>query len=118
MLAAQRCEKEIGKRIASVPAKDVQADGIWYFVGSKQKALQAGDDPNFGDAYTLVAIERSTKLVLNLALGKPDRLTTNVCVCIEGLRRATSPQPFQLTADGFPTCFVSLLSGYNSNRIS
>ena len=32
--------------------------------------MQPGDDPNFGDAYCFVAIERHTNLVLNFALGK------------------------------------------------
>jgi IS1 family transposase len=52
------------------------------------------------DAYTFVAIERHTKLVLNFALGKRDQATTNAF--IEGLRLATAPRPFQLTANGFP----------------
>lgn len=50
-------------------------------------------------SYTFVAIERNTKLVLNFALGKRDRLTTSVF--IEGLRRATAPQDFQVTTAGF-----------------
>jgi IS1 family transposase len=48
-----------------------------------------------------VAIERHSKLVLNFALGKRDQQTTNAF--IGGLRLATSPRPFQVTADGFPT---------------
>ena len=39
------------------------------------------------DAYTFVAIERHTKLVLNIAMGKRDQATTDVF--IEGLRQAT-----------------------------
>lgn len=58
------------------------------------------DDPNFGDSYTFVAIERHAKLVLNFALGKRDQKTCNAFV--EGLRLATAPQPFQITTDGFP----------------
>jgi IS1 family transposase len=59
------------------------------------------DDPNFGDAYTFVAIERHSKLVLNFALGKRDQATTDIF--IEGLRHATAAKPYQLTADGFGT---------------
>ena len=65
----------------------------------KEKALEPGDDPMFGDAYTFVAIERHTKLVLNFALGKRNQATTGAF--IEGLRAATSSQEFQITTDGF-----------------
>lgn len=83
------------------PVRDVQLDEIWGFCFKKQKAVQPDDDPNFGDAYTFVAIERHSKLVLNFALGKRDQATTDIF--IEGLRHATAPKPYQLTADGFGT---------------
>jgi hypothetical protein len=100
VLAGERCEKLLGEKIRNVPVQDVQLDEIQGFCFKKQKALRPGDDPNFGDAYTFVAIERHTKLVLNFALGKRDQQTTNAFV--EGLRLATAPKPYQLTADGFP----------------
>src|ERR1017187_7161685 len=70
--------------------------------GLRREETEAGapdDDPNLGDAYTLVAIERHCKLVLNFALGKRDQATTDVF--IEGLRAATAPEHFQITTDGF-----------------
>src|SRR5258708_15495582 len=100
VLAGERCEKLLGNKIRNVSVQDVQLDEIWGFCFKKQKQLRPGDDPNFGDAYTFVAIERHTKLVLNFALGKRDQQTTNAFV--EGLRLATAPKPYQLTADGFP----------------
>src|SRR5580658_2825639 len=98
--AGEKCEKLMGRTLVNVPVKDVQCDEIWGFVGKKQKALRAGDDPSLGDAYCFVAIERHSKLVLNFALGKRNQETTNAFV--EGLRQATSPRPYQLSADGFP----------------
>jgi IS1 family transposase len=44
-------------------------------------------------------IERSTKLILNFALGRRSKATTDVF--IEGFRHATSSQNFQITTDGF-----------------
>jgi transposase-like protein/IS1 family transposase len=99
VLAGERCEKLLGDKIRNIQAKDVELDEIWGFCFKKQKALRAGDDPNFGDAYTFVAIERNTKLVLNFALGKRDQRTTNAF--IEGLRLATATKSYQVTADGF-----------------
>jgi IS1 family transposase len=89
----------MGEKIRNVRVRDVQADEIWSFIGKKEKAMKPGDDPNMGDAYTFVAIERTTKLVLNFALGKRDLSVTNIF--IEGLRIATAPQTFQITTDGF-----------------
>ena len=40
------------------------------YLQKKEKQCGPDDDPNFGDAYTFVAIERHSKLVLNFALGK------------------------------------------------
>ncbi len=51
------------------------------------------------DAYMrFVAIERHSKLVLSIAMGKRDQATTDVFV--EGLRHATRGE-FQVTTDGF-----------------
>ena len=97
--AGEKCEKLMGRLIVNVPVKDVECDEIWSFIGKKQKALEADDDPNYGDAYCFVAIERNTKLVLNFALGKRNQATTDIF--IEGLRHATSQKKFQITTDGF-----------------
>src|SRR5688572_28365796 len=69
------------------------------YIGKKQKRVRPDDDQNLGDAYTFVAIERHSKLVLNIAMGKRDQATTDVF--IEGLRQATASTPYQITTDGF-----------------
>lgn len=51
-----------------------------------------------GDAYTFVTMERHSKLVLNIAMGKRDQATTDVF--IEWLRHANRGE-FQITTDGF-----------------
>jgi hypothetical protein len=38
-------------------------------------ALPGPEAQNLGDCYTFVAIERNSKLVLNIAMGKRDQLT-------------------------------------------
>src|ERR1700689_4484964 len=94
-LAGEKCEKLMGRLIVNVPVKDVEADEIWGFIAKKEKSVTADDDPNYGDAYCFVAMERNTKLVLNFALGKRNQATTEIF--IEGLRHATSRQNFQIT---------------------
>ena len=54
--------------IRHVPARRVQVDEIWSFVGCKQKnvtATIAANNPKAGDAWTFVAIDAQTKLVLS-----------------------------------------------------
>ncbi|MGH9437940.1 MAG: IS1/IS1595 family N-terminal zinc-binding domain-containing protein [Terriglobia bacterium] len=98
VLAGEKCERIMAQKIRNVKVRDVECDEVWSYVGKKQKRVRPEDDPNLGDAYCFVAIERHSKLVLNIALGKRDQATTDVF--IEGLRHATSGE-FQITTDGF-----------------
>lgn len=98
VLAGEKCERIMAEKIVSVKVRDVECDEVWAFIRKKQKRVRPEDDPNFGDCYTFVAIERHTKLVLNIAMGKRDQATTDVF--IEGVRHATSGE-FQITTDGF-----------------
>jgi IS1 family transposase len=114
VLAGERCEKLMGRMIVNVLVKDVECDEIWGFVQKKEKRVRPDDDPNFGDAYCFVAIERNTKLVLNFALGKRSKATTDIF--IEGLRHATSHQNFQITTDGFAP-YVKAISDTLADRV-
>jgi IS1 family transposase len=99
LLAGKKCERLLDRRIRGVKVKDVQADEIWGFVWCKQKTKNAkGYGDGCGDAYTFVAIERHTKLVLAWHLGQ--RTTEDTEVFIEKLERATAGR-FQLTTDGW-----------------
>jgi IS1 family transposase/transposase-like protein len=99
VLAGEKCEKIMADKIRNVEVRDVECDELWSFIGKKQKRVRPEDDQNLGDAYTFVAIERHTKLVLNIAMGKRDQHTTNAFV--EGIRHATASGQFQITTDGF-----------------
>jgi transposase-like protein/IS1 family transposase len=97
--AGEKCERIMADKVRNVQVRDVECDELWAFIGKKQKRVRPEDDPNLGDAYTFVAIERHSKLILNFALGKRDQRTTDSFV--EGLRQATARTPFQITTDGF-----------------
>jgi len=98
VLAGEKCERIMAQKVRNVAVRDVEADEVWSFIGKKQKRVRPDDDQNLGDCYTFVAIERHSKLVLNISMGKRDQATTNVF--IEGVRHATRGQ-FQFTTDGF-----------------
>jgi IS1 family transposase len=89
----------MAEKIRNVQVRDVEADEVWSLIGMKEKRVRPEDDQNLGDCYTFVAIERHSKLVLNIAMGKRDQATTDVF--IEGLRHATVHSRFQITTDGF-----------------
>ena len=79
--------------------RDVECDEVWSFIGKKQKRVRPDDNQLLGDCYVFVGIERHSKLVLNIAMGRRDQCTTDAFV--EGLRHATARMPFQITTDGF-----------------
>jgi transposase-like protein/IS1 family transposase len=100
VLAGEKCEKLLGRLLVNVPVKDVECDEIWGFIQKKEghKRPEKARDETIGDAYTFVAMERHSKLVLNFALGRRNQAATDIF--IEGLRSATAPNRFQVT-DGF-----------------
>lgn len=116
-IVGEKCERIMAAKVRNVQVRDVECDEVWSYIGCKQKRVRAGDDPSRGDCYVFVAIERHSKLVLNIAMGKRDQTTTNVFV--EGLRQATSADPYQVTTDGFapyrtaiPTTLHDRMTGY------
>jgi len=114
VLAGEKCERLMGEKIRNVPVKDIQCDELWSFIRKKQKRCKPSDDPNFGDCYCFVGIERTSKLILNFAVGKRDQATTDIF--IEGLRLATSGK-FQITTDGFAP-YRSAISNTLEDRAS
>jgi IS1 family transposase len=100
VLAGEKCERIMAEKVRNVQVRDVECDELWSYVAKKQKRVRPEDDQNLGDCYVFVGIERHTKLVLNIAMGKRDQSTTNVFV--EGIRHATTTSTkFQITTDGF-----------------
>jgi IS1 family transposase/transposase-like protein len=99
VLAGQKCERIMAEKVRNVEVRDVECDEVWSYVGKKQKRIRPEDSQMLGDCYVWVGIERHSKLVLNITMGKRDQSTCDVFV--EGLRHATARTPFQITTDGF-----------------
>jgi transposase-like protein/IS1 family transposase len=109
VLVGEKCERLLNDKIRGLSVSDVQADEMWGFVGMKEKTKKRkqvmsrifhvlSPDESLGDAYTFVAIERNTKLVLAWHLGR--RTSGDTERFTEKLYEATSGN-FQLTTDGF-----------------
>lgn len=101
VLAGERCERLLANAIQNLPVLDVEADEMWGYVGMKEKAKgrERKDVAELGDAYTYVAIERNSKLILAWHIGKRNRQDT--LTFITKLRRATTGK-FQFSTDGWP----------------
>lgn len=99
--AGKKCERLLDNRIRNVPVSDVQCDEIWGYCRKKEqhKWMFEAKHKDIGDAYTFVAFERHSKLVLTWHLGRRDKPST--IVFVEKLRKATSENRFQVTTDGF-----------------
>lgn len=99
-VAGERCERLMNERIHGLRVKEVQCDEMWGFIRMKEKtkAAKRSDDPRLGDAYTFVAIERHSKLVLAWHLGR--RTERDTVAFTEKLAAATEGN-FQVTTDGF-----------------
>jgi hypothetical protein len=71
------------------------------FVQKKEthKWAHEADDYSIGDAYTFVALERHSKLVLAWHLGRRTKIST--FQFLYKLRNATTDHDYQLTSDGF-----------------
>ncbi len=97
VVAGERCERLMEERISNLEVDDVQADELWAYVGCKEKRRPVGRE-DLGDAYTFVAMERRTKLILAWHLGK--RCEVDTRIFINKLADATTGR-FQITTDGF-----------------
>jgi transposase-like protein/IS1 family transposase len=94
------CELMLSDTVKAVPVKDVQADELWTFVHCKQGTRERHKiaNPDAGDAYCYIGMERHTKLVLAWHLGRRNRWDAHDFV--EKLDRATAGN-FQISTDGF-----------------
>ncbi len=94
----ENCDRFLESAVVNVPVKLVQLDQIWDFVGCKNRTKELrGRTDDCGDAWTWLAIDADSKLILSHAVGQRDEST-----CLRFLQRlngATLGQ-FQVTSDG------------------
>jgi IS1 family transposase len=68
------CAEYLNKSLVKLPCKRIQVDEIWSFVGAKQKNVtpEMTAKGACGDAWTFVAIDADTKLVISWMIGARD----------------------------------------------
>jgi len=77
MFAGSKRQDVIDSQIRTIDPKYVQIDEPWTFVYTKEEHLHSGDPAEWGDAYTWVAIDSETKLIISHLAGKRDAESAN-----------------------------------------
>jgi IS1 family transposase len=114
--AGENCERLLNRKLQNVPVRDLQLDEIWSFVFKKEqhKWPEEANIQAIGDAYTFIALERHSKLVVAWHLGK--RTTKSTREFVAKVKMATADKRYQVTTDGFGP-YVPALSDALYERI-
>lgn len=103
VLAGEKCERLLDEKIRKVKVNDLQLDEIWAYVGMKEKTKKrkGKDEMTLGDAYTFVAFERDSKLILAWHLGRRTEhdtllFTEKIFQAVDGTQGR-----IQVSTDGF-----------------
>jgi IS1 family transposase len=93
-----KCDALLNRLVRNVEVKNVQADELWCYVAKKEatKAKQKDTNPETGDAYTWLAMERGSKLILTHHVGR--RTSEDANIFMARVAAATSGE-FQITTD-------------------
>ena len=91
--------------VRDLPCSLIQVDEIWSYVQKKQARVMPNDGADVGDAYTFVALDASSRLVLAYHVGKRDQESTDVFIADVRARLVVMPQ---MTSDGFAPYITSI----------
>src|SRR5205085_4683115 len=96
-------ERLMENKLRKVKVADIQLDEIWAYVGMKEKTKKrkGKDETTLGDAYTFVAFERDSKLILAWHLGRRTErdtllFTEKIFTAVDGTQGR-----IQVSTDGF-----------------
>lgn len=108
--AGAACARVLDEKIRDVECESVQADELWSFVYCKN-VNNKSRDPEHGDAYTFLGIDRNSKLILSHLVGKRDRGCASEFA--EDLRVRIKGRT-QLTTDQFQGYLNAVLDAFGS----
>jgi IS1 family transposase len=100
-VAGRKCATLLSGLVRGVPVKDVQCDVLWSHVEMKEKTKKRKEitDPKIGDAYTFLAVERDSKLLLAYHVGH--RSAEDGSRFAAKLAAAVGAGRFQVSTDGW-----------------
>ena len=65
VLAGRKCQAVLDARVHNIRPKFVQLDELWTFVHTKEGHLSEDDPAEWGDAYTWIALDAESKLIIS-----------------------------------------------------
>lgn len=89
----------------------LELDEVWSFVGKKEGHLREEDPPEFGDAYTFIALDATAKIIPSYLVGK--RTMEATLAFIRDLRARVMGKP-QVTTDGFKPYLEAMEAAFGS----
>jgi IS1 family transposase len=108
--AGEKARQFLHRQLRDLHVKHIQVDECWTFIGKKERRLTAEDrmNPELGDQYLFMAMDRDSKLICTYAIGKRDGYTTERFID-DLARRMVLPQYTHdpgmrptISTDGFP----------------
>jgi IS1 family transposase/lambda repressor-like predicted transcriptional regulator len=113
--SGKKCEALLNDRMRGLHCEAVEMDEIWSYVYKKQRVLKPEDriqHPEYGDTYTFVALDPTTKAVVSYLVGKRDHEHTHRFVADLSQRIDGT---VQLSTDGFPA-YMKAVQRHFGNR--
>lgn len=98
LTVGDKCRRVFDKHVRNIRPRFGQADELWSFVHTKERQLSSDDPAEWGDAYTWIALDSETKLVLSYHVGK--RNAESAFILARDLSERVTGR-FQITTDGF-----------------
>jgi len=99
LTVGEQCERFLKVRMKGVQARELEIDETWAFVAAKQKTCEhLHHGPDKGDAYSFIAMERGTKLIVCHMVAKRDDSST--AEFIRELSQTVTGE-FQISTDGW-----------------
>ena len=91
----------------------IEVDEIWSYVGKKQARVDPlKDGPDVGEAYTFVALDKSSRLAISFYVGKRDQVSTDIFITDLRARLVVMPA---MTSDGFSPYISAILANFGSS---
>jgi IS1 family transposase len=109
------CSEYLDKALVNLSCKRVQCDEIWTFVAAKQRNVTEKlreTNPHAGDAWTWVAMDADSKLVISWRVGGRDFLTVDKFIYDLKGRLANR---VQLTTDGNRLYFHTIAGAFHDD---
>ena len=99
LLLGQGAQRLHDRMVRDLQCSMIQVDEIWSYVGKKQARVDPlKDGPDVGEAYTFVALDASSRMVISFHVGKRDQASTDVFMADVRARLVVMPA---MTSDGF-----------------